>query len=175
MAEEVTVKLLGFKELDDALQNLDMELAKKIVRKGCREGAKVIQQAAIRNAPEDTGTLKANIVVRLKKVAGRSVTYNIENTKKAWYAHLVEWGTQKHLIPKRVVRVEQGGKVLFFRQSKRGMGKRGFAKQVEHPGTKGKRFMTRAFDESKDAAVEKMRQTMTKDIEKAFLKKAKKK
>jgi HK97 gp10 family phage protein len=60
-------KLNGFDGLDRALAELEPRLARKIERQGLREAAKVIQQEAVANAPEDTGTLKQSIKVRAIK------------------------------------------------------------------------------------------------------------
>lgn len=76
MAEEVTVKVSGLADLERALNELAVDLRKKVLRGALRDGAKVIVQAAralapvlkTRSARRTPGLLKRRITVVNSKI-----------------------------------------------------------------------------------------------------------
>lgn len=117
------VKLRGFKELDDELKRLPLKIQQKIVRKMVREGAKIVQKAAIQKAPRrpsnvrtygkqahDPGLLKSKkgIVIRRlnksqtkKKGLGDAIVDSIGLSKAAWYGKFSEFGGKTRQYPKK--------------------------------------------------------------------------
>ena len=170
MAEGVTLKLTGFRELDAALHKLDQKVAEKIAKAGCRAGARLVQQVAIRNAPlgrgktrskgkgRMRGTLRAGIKLSLKRIPGYSVVYWVQASKDAFYAHMVEWGTKQHTIKAK-------HKEYLTIPTRKGLA---YLKQVTHPGIRKRLFLTRAFEDNWKRALEKMKTTMWPMIEKEY-------
>lgn len=111
----ITVRVEGLTELRKALLELPKELQRGPLRSAVSAGAKVIQQQAIANAPEDTGVLK-RAIYRTRSRSGSSPVqemhvvgwrsgwkYQARRTKKgklttnrdAWYGRFIEFGTSK--------------------------------------------------------------------------------
>lgn len=97
-------KIEGGKELDAALRKLGIDLERKIAKSAVRAGATVIAKQAILNAPSDEGDLKKSIkVVTRSKRTGDAVASVVTRSGKkwsakrmnAWYASMVEFGTEK--------------------------------------------------------------------------------
>lgn len=114
------VVMTGFKELQAKLKELPRAMENKILRKGCRAGAKIIQARAIELCPvwqgeadqfhAPPGTLKANIKVRAGKrrrgrvsvvVRSGAATFQGED----YYGGFVEWG---HRIGRRPGKATEG-------------------------------------------------------------------
>lgn len=86
----------GDQEVIKMLKKLDPKNAKQAIRKGTREGAKVVQQKAKQLAPEKTGTLKKNIKVRAiprnsQGAIGSMAVSEFRNTE-GFYGHFQEFG-----------------------------------------------------------------------------------
>jgi len=109
--------LQGDKELIGKLDSLKRTDAKAAIRKGTREGAKIVQAKAKELVPVRTGTLKRNIKVRAlprsRKWVGTMVKTTFANSE-AFYGQFVEYGTRKmaarHFLKKAVN--EQGDTAL---------------------------------------------------------------
>lgn len=114
------VRVEGLRELSDRLEKLDKKVAGQVVRKAAITGARLIRDEAKNRVPVDTGVLKQNIVIKRFRTRGKgNVRYGIglvsskavySNTKtnrkkgrvgksyyqdKAFYGHMVEFGTRK--------------------------------------------------------------------------------
>lgn len=61
MSDFVKVKVSGLRELDRALNNLDLNVRKKAIRPALRKAMKPVEARAKQNVPEDTGGLKKTI------------------------------------------------------------------------------------------------------------------
>lgn len=171
----------GGAELDTFLQTLPGKMQKNVNRTGLRAGAAVLLPEVKQRIPVDQGDLRnsARITSRAKG-ATVSASVKVGNTK-AWYAHLVEYGTKPHYI--KVSDEDRG--------PGRGIGRRGTAGRretlasirtvnrrvlqiganfvgpsVHHPGTKGQAFMRPAIDEKFPevvaAVAAKIRERLTK-------------
>lgn len=96
-------KVQGLSELVRTLEEMPDAIRRKSLDKGTKEGATVIQQAAIANAPERTGKLKQNIVVRKRKETIFDAEHSVvirkqgkaSNARNAFYAFFQEYGTSK--------------------------------------------------------------------------------
>lgn len=110
-----SVKVEGLAELREAMKALPKELAAGPMRSALNKAAEVVQEQAIANAPEDSGTLKRAIFrAKHKQTSGPFVESWIvgvrmgrkfgAKTKKdgsrilsrdAWYWKFLEFGTSK--------------------------------------------------------------------------------
>ena len=131
----------GLAELHKALQNLPVEIEKKILASALRAGLREIEAAAKANVPVKSGALQKSIKVRVrnKKDRWRLKGVVVAGNKEAYYAHMVEFGTAAHLIKPK------SRKSLFIAGVMREL--------VEHPGAAPHPFMRPAFDAANEAAV----------------------
>lgn len=138
MANELHVS--GLSELDRLLKELPAKIEGNIMRGAVRAGAKVMETRAKELVPVDDGDLRDSIKVSTKSKRGQVSATVRAGGKKAFYAHMVEFGTARHFIkPKK-------RKSLFFA---------GMAREVvDHPGTSPKPFMRPALDNSQREAVD---------------------
>lgn len=93
MTIDVEVKILGGKELHKALSQLPIAVEKRIAQKGLRAGAKVIIKDAKSRVPVDEGVLKKEIKTKAGPKSRGNVIIQIFTSTKAWYSHLIEFGT----------------------------------------------------------------------------------
>lgn len=139
-----TVEVKGLADLHKALQELPANIERNVLRGALRSGGQIIRDEAQRLVPVDKGDLRNSIRVsmRVRSKAGW-VNANIKaGDKKAWYAHLLEFGTARHWIKPK------NRKSLFLA----GL----FREVVDHPGAKPKPFMRPAFDGKARAAIQAM-------------------
>lgn len=106
MAKSVSYVVTGHKELDDALNRIEPNLARKVLRKALRVAIKPIQKAAVEKAPVRTGATKAGLKIASKGGRGRvfmqvkigdadiPVTVT-KRGKRAWYPMVQEFGAKK--------------------------------------------------------------------------------
>jgi HK97 gp10 family phage protein len=148
------IEIQGGRELERALRALPGKVAKKIVRKALRAGAKPIQQDAKARAPKKTGKGAKSIKVRATK-RRRKGTIGISVQTSAgdfagdeFYMSFLEYGFNK--VPTYRGR---DGKIY---STPRGT----------KPTTKieGKKFMAKAFDAKKDDAVRQISTVLRTEI-----------
>jgi len=157
MAKELNVT--GLDELQKFMTQLPAKLEKNVMRGALRAGAKEIMIDAKAKAPVGApnqenkklyggypgalrdslriGTsVKFNTIIAYIRAGGR----NKKTGAIAYYAHMVEYGTKRHLIiPKK-----RGGKLKIGNS---------LVSAVMHPGTKARPFMRPALDSRASAAV----------------------
>jgi HK97 gp10 family phage protein len=152
---ETTFDIKGFKELDEALKQFPIKLQKNILKDATKEGAKVIQRAAIAMCPVKTGHLSRGIKVRVgkKRKDQYTVTYIIGLLKKVFYGRYVEYGTGAHFIKIK------NKKVLTTKDVVLGT-------EVHHPGAKMKPFMRPAIDNYAGQAIDAIKNKLIQGIEK---------
>lgn len=146
----------GLSELDRLLKELPAKIEGNIMRGAVRAGAKVMEARAKELVPVDDGDLRDSIKVSTKSKRGRVSATVRAGGKKAFYAHMVEFGTARHFIKPRK------RKSLFFA---------GLAREVvDHPGASPKPFMRPALDsgqaEAVNAAADYIRKRLAKDAAK---------
>lgn len=136
------LKIQGLAELNRTLQELPAKIERSVLRGGLRAGAGVIRDAAKSRVSTKTGALRDSIRVSMR-VRGGSVKAQVKaGDKKAFYAHMVEFGTARHWIKPK------SRKSLFLA---------GLLKEVvDHPGAKQSPFMRPAFDAATQPAIEAM-------------------
>lgn len=98
-------KLIGAKQLNEALKNIPIKFEKQIAKGAIRAGASVILKEAKANVPVRGGTLKRSLQVVARKnkggYKGARVSVIARKGKKfqarrmdAWYSHIVEFGSR---------------------------------------------------------------------------------
>jgi HK97 gp10 family phage protein len=156
------VNLTGFKELEAALKKLPQEMAQKVIRKGALSGIGVMRKAAKGNVPQRRGNLMKKLRAKMKKGSlPWEVVYQLGATKAAFYGLFLEFGTKPHVIvPRKTSRTKDG--VVH-----KALGKDAkFGVRVNHPGIKPIRWLTRAFDQNIQAAIEQSRKVIARELEK---------
>lgn len=136
MSDDVQVK--GLKELALALEQLPNNVQNNVMRGALRAGARVMADEAkatatfidrsglLRKTIQVTASLKYGVIKAHVTAGKREV-----GKRRAFYAHMVEFGTAAHRIGKR------GG---------------------THPGAKAKPFMRPTMDRKSEAAVAAVRE-----------------
>ena len=153
MAQSLTWRVDGLRELDANLRAMGAEVSVKWTNGALRAGSRVMQLAAQGNVPIRTGTLKNTIRIRRGKrdradnvrdyfvfAGGR-----VKGGGGAFYAHMVERGTKPHRIEGRMRDGNRPGRLLFGGNYYMG---------VNHPGTPATHFMERAARNSTAAATD---------------------
>lgn len=137
------MSIRGLKEVKAAMKKAPMEIQRKVIVAGVRGGAAEYLKIARKNLPANYFTLKKSLKIRKRRPRRRyevRFTVHPERGRKArfdgWYAHIVEYGAQRHEITPLV----KGG--LSFNP---GTGTPIVRGKANHPGVKGTFFMTRAF------------------------------
>lgn len=177
MADETTIT--GGRQLHELLQSLPAKIEKNIMRAALRAGAAVIRDEARAQAPVDMGDLRRSIRVSASARGGTVKASVKAGDKKAFYAHMVEYGTKPHLIKVR----EEDRPINYRLTRKRGalthvsmrtINRRGLmigtnfvGPKVEHPGARPSPFMRPALDNASDKAIkavaDKVRERLTKE------------
>ena len=152
------IEVTGLAGLQALLDELPARIEGNVVRGGLRAAAKVVEMEAKRLCPVGkTGDLRDSIRVTLRSKHGHiSATVKAGNAK-AFYAHMVEFGTARHWIKPK------NRKSLFVAGLLR--------EAVDHPGAKKEPFMRPAIDGKADEAIDAMaaylRDRIPKELDKA--------
>lgn len=122
----------GLADLQAQLEKLPVNIEKKLLRGALRAGQKVVLQRALSNIHSVSGDLadSLRISTSLRGSTARAIVK--AGNAKAFYAHMVEFGTDAHIIEPK------NGKAI-------ALGGRDYSK-LEHPGAKMHPFMRPALD-----------------------------
>lgn len=132
--------IIGGRQLGDFLKTLSAKVEKNIMRSALRQGANAFKDAVKANIPVDNGDLRRSVRVSTKVKGGRVTASLRVGNKRAWYGHMVEFGTKAHRInPKRAKALAIAGIAV---------------RGVDHPGARPKPFMRPAFDSKSRAAID---------------------
>lgn len=146
------IEIKGALELDRALKNLPDKIARNLLRAALRAGGKVILERARAGVPVESGALRDSLRVSTSLRGGVARASVKAGSKKAYYAHMVEFGTQRHWIKPR------NRKSLFLA---------GLAREVvDHPGARDKPFMRPAIEQGAGAATEAIADYIRKRLDK---------
>lgn len=164
MDSEVT----GLKELDKALKDFSAKLEGAIVRGGLRAGTTVFLKRARAHINSRSGELSKSLRIRTKAKRGKVSATLVAGNAKAYYPHMVEFGTASHFIS-----AEAGGENVAAKINRRA-GRNAKALQfggavvssVEHPGSQPRPFMRPALDGGQQEAVEAMAEYIRNRIRK---------
>lgn len=177
MADETTI--VGGRQLAEFLRQLPVKLEKNIMRAAMRAGAAVIRGEARELVPVEMGDLRKSIRVSTSSKGGTVKASVKAGDKRAFYAHMVEYGTKPHLIkvheedrPINYKLTRRRG--VLTRVSMRTINRRGLVignnfvgQQVDHPGARPSPFMRPALDNASDRAIQafggKIRERLTKE------------
>lgn len=163
---QITIK--GLADLNKLLQELPVKIETNILRGGLRAGAKVIADEAKRLCPQSVpstvakkygatpGELMRSIRVSMRSRRGIVQATVKAGNYKAFYAHMVEYGTAAHFIKPK------NRKSLFIA----GL----FSEAVSHPGAQRKPFMRPAMDSKAQAAIQAMADYVRDRLPKEFAK-----
>ena len=152
------IKVTGLAELQALLDELPARIEGNVVRGGLRAAAKVVETEAKRLCPVGkSGDLRDSIRVSLRSKHGRISATVKAGDAKAYYAHMVEFGTARHWIKPK------NRKSLFVAGLLR--------EAVDHPGAKKEPFMRPAIDGKANEAIDAMavylRERIPKEIDRA--------
>lgn len=158
------IKIEGLADLQALLDALPAKIEGRIVRGALRAGAKVVADEAKRRCPvgtdvpkgETPGSLRDSIHVSMRSKQGRITATIKAGGEKAYYAHMVEYGTARHWIKPR------NRKSLFIA----GL----FKEAIEHPGAKKHPFMRPAIDSKAVEALQAVADYMKARIDKEIAK-----
>lgn len=174
MASEISIS--GLKELDEILKTLPAKIEKNVMRGAIRAGLTEIRNEA-KSQLTSGGHVKSGDLQRSVRVsfARKSEKFGWmrghvkAGDDKAWYAHLIEFGTGSFYAGKGSKSKRKpyeirpkGRKSLFFA---------GLMKEiVTHPGIRPSPFMRTAFDSKAAASIKAFADYMTKRIPKELKK-----
>lgn len=154
-----TTTITGLSDLDKLLKTLPGQIQRNVMRTALRRGQNVLAEAAKSNLRSqgavDTGELERSIRVTFRRKSeqyGWMRSYLIAGNKKAYYAHMIEFGTGSHYEgngrtvggPYKIT--PKVGDSLFLGGVLRN--------SVTHPGIRPKSFMRRAIDTHTEASVD---------------------
>lgn len=149
------LNVIGGADLAAALRDFPVKFEVQVMAAALREGAREIEARAKANVPVRTGKLRDSIKIRRRNnrrtgFVNLLITAGDRKKGGAFYAHMVEFGTQPHEIrPRRA-------KSLFIA---------GLLRQVvRHPGAKPSGFMRRAFDEGHAPALVRVTERVARGI-----------
>lgn len=146
----VSIKIDGFDKLDKKLHELPKKVAKKILKDGTKEGAKVIQLEA-----EKLLGLGKKYIGYAVKMKGSKAIGSVGPTKKKWYLLFRELGTTAKKVDvknKKVLADKEKGII--------------FGKSVMLPAKPKKPFLLPAITTKKEFAISAMGKYMWNEIEK---------
>lgn len=135
--------IIGVKEVQKLLENVGKAPA-KVLTKATKAATKIVRNAARSNAPEDSGVLKSDIIMKAEK------------SKKGKKVYQVFVRSDE-----RLVKISKAGKRSFYPASQ----EYGWTDQYGnyHPGY---RFMRKAADENMGAVRSMMLDVMGKELDK---------
>lgn len=148
------ISVQGLSALQKALEELPEKLERNVIRSALRVGIKGMKAEAEARVPVKSGDLKASLKIRTRLVKGEPVAGLTAGDKKAYYAHMIEFGTKAHEIK------STNGKPLFVSNGRP-------IYKVKHPGARAQPFMRPAFDAGNRKAVEDFAAYVRKRLTKA--------
>jgi len=166
MAGYMNLEVKGLNKTFRALSSLGSYIQKKASVGMTRSTASSLARTVRKNCPVRTGTLKKSVrIKRIKQKRSKKINYIVgftygKNVKyDGSHAVMVEFGTGRHFIP----RVKKGRAPKPVRMR---IGNTIITGPIEHPGTKGKRFVTRSFEEGYRNAITLGQRTFDRSIKK---------
>ena len=161
---DVTIRVDGLKELDQALQDAEQAFATRWVNGALRAGVIQIMRGMSPLVPRDTGNLLSSL--RWSRGKPQSADSAVRNyavvigkhklPTDPFYAHMVEFGTKPH-----VIKAASGGGFLHFGNT--------FARAVQHPGTRPDPFMEEGLSQGAQGALDAFRFYLGKKLDIATL------
>lgn len=142
--------LKGFEQVSKRLRNMEKKAGNKVVRRGIAKMAQVVRKEMRRNAPRKTGTLRKELRYKITRSRSGGFTAKVGAFNDAYYAKFLESGAKPHKIPKKKgKRVVLNGNVV---------------QNIQHPGVRGTKFLSKSFTTSKSRAINEAGQVMLKEL-----------
>lgn len=176
---ETAVEIRGLRDLHELLQRFPARIERNVVQGALRAGANVVAKRAkeIAGISKRTGELQKSIRVSASKQKGSSqgrVSVRVvAGNEKAFYAHLIEYGTGSFYQGTGT----KSKRAPFSIKPKRGRGKKALAfgddsvySSVVHPGIRPRPFMRSALDSTQEQYLRAIIKYTVKRIEKEFKK-----
>lgn len=161
----------GFDEIEKALKKFPARIVKKALGKAIKTGSKPILADARQRVPVRTGNLKKSLAIRNlpKSEAGNRTIVEVyarsggKFKHDGWYAHLVEFGTQRHIVkaknsPVLSTNFTGSGEYTFF------------GKQTTIPNIPGKPFLRPALSAQAQRVINISGVTLAAEIERLSFK-----
>lgn len=127
------IEIEGLKELSEMLTEIAPRAAKRYLKNACQKGADVFKEAAEESAPTGIGILEESIVTQTHWDEGEGTTnleIDIGPLRSVFWSHLQEFGTQD------VTGTDKNGKPF------------------HHTAQPAQRWLTHAFEGSRDRALD---------------------
>ena len=185
--ERETLSVSGLKELNKALVRLQGKTASSISRSGIAAAGREVQKAAQARVPVDTGNLKRSIGVKVKRLGRTGYAADVGPMKRTsrgkveigagtfgtlkfvsdgYYGHMVEYGTDPHLIPYKGQKLKRGpGRTKVARNQILKINGNIITGPIQHHGAGARPFMRPAWQAVKGRLPNIMGKTIWKRIE----------
>lgn len=162
------MKVDGLHELNAALKAVGGPKAKKVLRDAVRKGAKLYRDDAKARVPSKYRTLRRSIVMRVKQRTSVSqdatiTTARVGPTKgktakyDAWYAHMFEFGVDRHDIKPK------GQKKVLWDNSQGALLEHPIP-EADHPGIEALHFMTGAAESQRRKSINVLREDVRNSL-----------
>lgn len=168
---EIHIDTSSLKNLLTLMEDIDKKVKRKGLKKALKKGGKILVDAAREYVPKQHHVLAASLGVREKVVIRSEAQYgyaiigarrrsgrwikNLEHIPTK-YAHLVEYGVNRHPIAEGDVTNE----LLLKRKDKKYK-----AEGAWHPGFEAKPFLRPAWDNNRDRVLGEMERILMQTIE----------
>lgn len=149
----------GFKgeaELKKALGKLEKKVQQKVTRTALRRGAAVVRKEIKRMSPKESGDLRREIRLRIKKDSRGTFSAKVGPSQRAFYARFIEYGTEPYEIRSRS---KSGGDLR-----KMSFGPDAVFSSVNHPGGRARPFLRPGYERSKKEAMLTIRRELWRGI-----------
>lgn len=135
------VQLIGMKDLQDNLGRFPADIERGALVRGIKAGANLILQEAKSRVPVLTGALKRGLKIKMLTKKGVAALIGADKQSGGPHAHLVEFGTQPHMITSGT-------------------------KTVLHPGARPHPFLFPSLEAKRSEAIEAVRREVQSEIDK---------
>ena len=152
---DLSLKVLGLKELSSQLDALPLRVAQRILGKAVSAGARIVREEAIARAPVDTGALRSQIFTKRERSESAYEKTTIVGVKNG----LARYGNTaaNRRMNRAGKEYKVDGKTFYWKFLEFGT-----HKMKAHP------FLRPAFDEKQWEAVRVIQESLEKNLDKAI-------
>lgn len=129
---------------------MEKKAGNKVVRRGVSKMAQVVRKEMRKNAPKRSGKLHKELRYKVQRDRRGGFTAKVGAFNDAFYAKFLEDGAKPHRIPKK-----KGGIVVINGKVNA---------NVEHPGVRGTKFLSKSFEQSRSRAIKEAGKIMMKEL-----------
>lgn len=156
----VNVRVIGDKALKRALEELPMNAQKRVMRKAVTYALTPMNTAAKRFAPVETGLLKRSIGKKVKQYRTKGVTWGGVGARKGFGVSVEKGGSAEIKIGKKRVVVTKSKDPVFY----------AIPVELGHGGKVGSRFLTRAYESTRDVMMRRLADNVEQGITREAMK-----